>query len=281
MFEIVDKELLAPGIYRILVKAPLVAAKAAPGHFVIVQAIEDGERIPLTIVSAQDDCIELIFQVMGVSTALLAELEPPAKLPALLGPLGIAPEVSPGEGTVLCVAGGVGAAPILPRARDYHQKGRKVVTILGARSKELLLLVDRLQEVSSELHICTDDGSAGHHGFVTDLIPEVSRRHKIEEVLAIGPLPMMAAVCRITKQLSLPTTVSLNALMVDGTGMCGACRVAVGGETKFTCVDGPEFDGHLVDFTGLANRLCQYREYEQTAYDGYRKERGECQCLNG
>ncbi len=281
MFEITAKELLAPGIVRILVAAPQVAAKAAPGHFVIVQATTDGERIPLTIVSAQDGCIELIFQVMGVSTALLAELEPTMELPTLLGPLGVAPEVQPGEGRVLCVAGGVGAAPILPRARDFHEKGREVLTILGARSKELLLLEDRLKEVSAELHICTDDGSAGHHGFVTDLISEVSQKHDIEEVLAIGPIPMMAAVSNITKQLSLPTTVSLNALMVDGTGMCGACRVTVGGETRFTCVDGPEFDGHQVDFAGLAKRLCQYSDFEQLVYDRYQNERGDCQCLKG
>lgn len=278
VYKIIEKEALASGVHRILVEAPQVAAKARPGHFVVLRTHEGGERIPLTIVSAKDGLIELIFQVMGKTSARLAALKQGDALPTLLGPLGIAPDVVDGPGTVICVAGGVGAAPILPRAVDLKQRGRKVLTILGARNQDLLILEDRLAEVSDELYICTDDGSKGHKGFVTDLIPQLAQEQEIEEVLAIGPVPMMAAVCKVTKGLDLATTVSLNALMIDGTGMCGACRVNIGGETKFTCVDGPEFDGHQVDFNGLSKRLRQYLEEEKQAYDHYKEEGSGCQC---
>ncbi|MBO8126220.1 MAG: sulfide/dihydroorotate dehydrogenase-like FAD/NAD-binding protein [Firmicutes bacterium] len=281
MYKITAKEQLAPGIFRMLIEAPRVAAKARPGHFVVLRTHEAGERIPLTIVSTTEAGeVEVIFQVMGKTTAYLAGMQVGDGLPTFLGPLGVAPEVPEGPGTVLCVAGGVGAAPILPRAKDYSQRGWKVLTILGARNEDLLILEDRLAEVSSALYISTDDGSKGHKGFVTDLIPELAQKEEISEVLAIGPVPMMAAVTKVTRKLALPTTVSLNALMVDGTGMCGACRVSVGGETKFTCVDGPEFDGHQVDFAQLRQRLVQYLEEEKLALDRYKKE-GECQCLNG
>lgn len=278
-YRITAKELLAPGIFRLMVEAPRVAAKAQPGHFVIIRTQEGGERVPLTIVSAQDGQVELIIQVMGKTTAELATYQVGQEITTLLGPLGVAPQAPAGPGIMLCVAGGVGAAPILPRAIDLHQKGWQIWTILGARNADLLILEERLAAISDRMWICTDDGSKGHKGFVTDLIPEAAQAAGIiREVLAIGPTPMMAAVCKVTKALQLPTTVSLNALMIDGTGMCGACRVQVGSETKFTCIDGPEFDGHLVDFAGLSQRLRQYLTEEKQAHQKFTEEGGNCQC---
>lgn len=263
------------------VRAERVARKARPGHFIILRLHADGERIPLTVVGTEPEqgLVWVIFQEIGKSTKELAAYGPGDVLADFVGPLGHA-EPAGLVGTVLVVGGGVGTAPILPRAREFKAAGNRVVGIVGARNKDLLILGPEMEEACDRVYYCTDDGTFGHHGLVTDLIPVAQAEWgPIGEVLAIGPVPMMRATVAKCREVGLPVTVSLNALMVDGTGMCGACRVTVGGQTKFTCVDGPEFDGTQVDFAELSARLRQYTAEERTALERFaaRKE-GACRC---
>ncbi|MGE5509299.1 MAG: sulfide/dihydroorotate dehydrogenase-like FAD/NAD-binding protein [Chitinophagales bacterium] len=281
MHQILEKREIAPGIHSLKVRAERVARKARPGHFVILRLHEEGERIPLTIVGTEPEkgLVWLIFQEIGKSTKELAGYREGDALLDLAGPLGHA-EPARKVGPVLCIGGGVGTAPVLPRAKEFAAAGNLVVGLVGARSQELLILKDEMEAACAKVRYCTDDGSFGHHGLVTDLIGPLNEEHgPFAEVLAIGPVPMMRACVARCKELGLPVTVSLNALMVDGTGMCGACRVTVGGKTRFTCVDGPEFDGAQVDFAELSARLRQYTEEERSALGRFtaRKE-GTCQC---
>ena len=271
MFEIVHREEMAGGTVVLdEIMAPRIAQKARPGQFVILQADETGERIPLTMAdtSPGKGTITVIYQVAGKSTALFRELQKGDHFEAVIGPLG-KPTHLEKQGTVVCVGGGTGVAVLHPITRALKELGNNVIAIIGARTKDLLILEDRMKKASHQLHVCTDDGSYGRKGFVTDALKDVLEEEDVKFVVAIGPVPMMKFVCRLTAEYDVKTLVSLNPIMVDGTGMCGCCRVTVGGETKFACVDGPEFDGHQVDFDELAQRLAAYREEERRAYEMY------------
>jgi len=251
-------------ITQIEVAAPEIAVKARPGHFVVVMVSEVGERIPLTVVSSDRSkgTITLIFQEIGLTTKLLGRLDSGDSLYALTGPLGHATELKK-YGKIILVGGGVGIAEIYPVAKGLKEAGNQVSTILGARNKSLLILEEELKSQSDDFYIVTDDGSSGKKAFTTDILSELLKKDKYGLVYAVGPIPMMAKVARITKDFQTKTVVSLNALMVDATGMCGCCRVSVGGELKFSCVDGPEFDAGLVDWEELSRRNQVYREDEK------------------
>jgi ferredoxin--NADP+ reductase len=271
MFKIVRREEMAEGTVVLNeIEAPLIAQKAKPGQFVILKANESGERIPLTMAETdvQKGTITIIYMVVGKSTALFKELQVGQGYQDVIGPLGKPTHVEK-LGKVLCVGGGTGVAVLHPITRAMKTAGNHVICVIGARTKDLLILEDRMKDASNDLRICTDDGSYGHHGFVTDVVKEVLENDTIQQVVAIGPVPMMKAVCTITKTYNVPTLVSLNPIMIDGTGMCGGCRVSVGGETKFACVDGPEFDGHLVNFDELNLRLRAYCAEEKQCYEDY------------
>ncbi len=265
--DIVAKESLAPKIVRLDVLAPDIAAKAEPGHFVIVRLHARAERIPLTIADFDRDrgTITLVVQDVGHSTAGICKLEPGCAIQDVLGPLGTSLAMHE-PGTVLAVAGGLGAAPLYPKMRALFAAGNRVVALHGARSRDLLVFSDALRRNCHQYLVATDDGSMGHHGFVTDLLRQTLRREHVDEVIAIGPAAMMEACCTITRELQIRTTVSLNPLMVDGTGMCGGCRVTVGGVSRFCCVDGPLFDGLAVDFAELRQRQRYYAGLEKIAY---------------
>ena len=271
MFKIVRREEMAEGTVILNeIEAPLIAKKAKPGQFVILKADEDGERIPLTMAETDKDkgTITIIYMVVGKSTALFRDLKVGDTFQDVIGPLGKATHLEK-RGKVICVGGRTGVAVLHPITRAMKDVGNEVVCIIGARTKDLLILEEQMKNASHDLRVCTDDGSYGHHGFVTDVMKEVLEEGDIKEVVAIGPVPMMKAVSNITKQYNVPTLVSLNPIMVDGTGMCGGCRVTVGGETKFACVDGPEFDGHQVDFDELTLRLNAYLEDEKKCHEDY------------
>jgi ferredoxin--NADP+ reductase len=277
---IVAKDTLAPRIVRLVVKAPRIAAKAQPGHFVVVRADERTERIPLTIADYNREAgtITLIIQEVGKSTAIINGMTVGQKFADILGPLGT-PYPIEKLGTVIGVAGGLGAAPLYPKVKALYEAGNRVITILGAQRRELLIFEQELGAVSHELLITTDDGSFGRKGLVTEPLKEVLDREKVDEVIAIGPVPMMDACVNVTRERNVKTVVSLNAVMVDGTGMCGGCRVNVGGESKFCCVDGPAFDGFAVDFKELRQRQRYYTEQEKQAYASYHQhEAGGCGC---
>lgn len=277
MNEILVKKDLTPVTKLIVVKNPYVAVKAQPGQFIILRVRENGERIPLTIADydREKDTITLVFQEVGLSTKLLGRLEVGDSILNLVGPLGVPAELPEG-GTVVAVGGGVGVAPILPKCKEMHRRGVRVVSIIGARSKDLIILEDEMKACSDEVHICTDDGSRGFKGFVSDKLKElVLGGLKADEVIAIGPMPMMRATCGVTKDFNLKTWVSMNPIMVDGTGMCGACRVEVGGETRFACVDGPEFDGHQVDWNLAQQRARMFLAQEKIADEAHG---GGCRC---
>jgi len=270
--EIVVKHSLGLGIFRLEVAYPKLARKARPGQFVILRVSEDGERFPLTVVDCDSEqgTITLIFQVAGKSTALLAAMKTGQAILGVTGPLGVPTEIER-FGRVLCVGGGVGAAPLYPIAKALKRAGNHLTSILGARSKDLVILEQEFRAMSDTVCVATDDGSYGRKGFVTDVLTDVlAGGEMFERAWAIGPVPMMRATCEITRQAAIPTVVSLNPIMVDGTGMCGGCRVIVGGKVKFACVDGPEFDGHLVDFDTLAKRLSTYVHQEKRDYDACR-----------
>ncbi|QUL98926.1 MAG: sulfide/dihydroorotate dehydrogenase-like FAD/NAD-binding protein [Candidatus Fermentithermobacillus carboniphilus] len=267
MNEILEKTVLTPVTKKIVVNAPYVARKAQPGQFIILRVRENGERIPLTIADydREKGTITLVFQEVGLTTRLLGRLEVNDSILDLVGPLGVPAEL-PEKGTVVAVGGGVGVAPILPKCKEMHKRGVKVISIIGARSKDLLILEEEMSACSDELHICTDDGSRGFHGFVSDKLKElIENGVQMDEVIAVGPIPMMRATCEVTRPYKIKTWVSMNPIMVDGTGMCGACRVTVGGETKFCCVDGPMFDGHLIDWQEAWRRVNMYRDEEKVA----------------
>lgn len=271
MFEIVDVRWLAPDIKRFEVRAARIAAKQQAGQFVIVRIHDHGERIPLTIASSDKTAgtITLVVQGIGKTTRLMNSLEAGQSLLDVVGPLGNASEIRL-YGTVVVIGGGVGTAIAWPIARALNEAGNRVVSILGARSKQLLILEDELRDVSDELFVTTDDGSRGQRGLVTDKLQELIRdEERIDLVLAIGPIPMMRGVAEVTRPHGIRTTVSLNSIMVDGTGMCGGCRVLVGGGAKFACVDGPEFDAHQVDFDVLAQRNAMYRAAERDALERF------------
>jgi ferredoxin/flavodoxin---NADP+ reductase len=256
---------LAPDVHRLVVRAPRVAHAARPGQFVIVRLGEGAERIPLTIVEHRPDdgSIVLVIQAVGASTTDLVALRAGDVIDDLAGPLGRPSELV-ADGVAVCVAGGVGAAVMLPVARALATAGVDVVTVLGARTSDGIVLHQELTE-AGEVIVCTDDGTAGRAGTVTDALADLLATRRIDVVYAAGPVPMMRAVAAVTRPLGVTTVVSLNPIMVDGTGMCGGCRVTVGGEMRFACVDGPEFDAHLVDFDELADRLRTYREAEQVS----------------
>lgn len=278
MAKILFKSNLAPSVYEFLVNAPLIAHKCQPGQFVMIRTDEDSERIPLTIADfdREKGTITLIVQAVGNTTKHLCEtFEEGDDILDVVGPLGHPSEMGK-FGTVVCVGGGIGVAPVYPIARAYHELGNKVISIVGARSKDLIIWRDKMQAISDELIITTDDGSEGHKGFVTDPLREMLEKgEKIDLVLAIGPVIMMKNVASTTKPFGTKTTVSLNTIMVDGTGMCGGCRVMVGNENKFACVDGPEFDGHLVDFANLMQRQMMYKDQESIEYSCG----GHCKCV--
>ncbi len=279
-FKILEKKELVPTIHLMEISAPRIAKKAQPGQFVILRIDENGERIPLTIADfdSKNGLITTIFMVVGKTTMQLSALKKGDELLDFIGPLGNPAHIE-NEGTVLLIGGGVGVAPIFPQARAFKEAGNRVISIIGARSANLLLWEDRMREVSDELYITTDDGTKGHHGFVTDIVKKLLEEGtKVDRVVAIGPPVMMRSVAGVTRPFNVRTIVSLNSIMVDGTGMCGACRVLVGNETKFACVDGPEFDAHLVDFTLLMNRLAMYQPEEKLAFEKYKCERKGCLC---
>ena len=268
--KVLRKELLSEGVYRFDVDAPRLAKKTQPGQFIILRVNEEGERIPLTVADfdREKGIITIIFQVVGASTELLASLEEGDEILDFVGPLGKKSEIEPGLGNVVCIGGGIGVAPIHPIARGLHEAGNKVISILGARSKDLIIMEKELRAASDEVIITTDDGSYGIEGFVTAALEQlVDYGEKIDLVYAIGPVVMMKSVADATRPMGIKTIVSLNPIMVDGTGMCGGCRVQVGSETKFACVDGPEFDAHLVDFVGLRERQAMYRDQEAEGKD--------------
>jgi len=267
MYEILEKKVLSDTVKLMKIKAPLVAKKAKAGQFIILRIDEQGERIPLTVADYDRDkgTITVIFMEVGKTTKQLGTMKVGDKLLNFAGPLGVASEIEK-YGTVVMIGGGVGIAPLYPIIRELKQAGNYVISILGARNKDLLMLEKEVEEYSDELHICTDDGSKGHKGFVSDVLQKLIDDGKdIKIVWAIGPVIMMKVVANLTKKYNLKTIVSLNPIMVDGTGMCGGCRVTVGGKIKFACVHGPEFDGHQVDFDNLMLRNRRFIKEEEHA----------------
>lgn len=274
MFEILKRQEMADGtVVMNELSAPLIAKKAKPGQFIILKANEMGERIPLTMADTdpKKGTVTIIYQVVGKSTALFKSLQVGDKFQDVIGPLGKPTDLEK-VGTVVCVGGGTGVAVLHPITRGLKALDNHVIAIIGARSKDLLIMEDKMKAASHELRVCTDDGSYGHHGFVTDVLKEVLEKEDVKLVVGIGPVPMMKFVAKMTAEYKVKTLVSLNAIMVDGTGMCGCCRVSVGGKTQFACVDGPEFDGHQVDFEELAQRLDAYKAEEKRAYEKFTAE---------
>lgn len=259
MNKILEKRHFSENVVQLIVEAPLIARSRRPGHFVIVRCGEKGERIPLTIADADiaRGTISLVIQAIGFSTREICALEPGEYLTDVVGPLGKATHIE-NLGTVVCCGGGVGVAPLLPIIKAMKQAGNRVVSVLAARTKELIILEEQVREHSDEVIIMTDDGSYGTKGLVTNGVEMVINREKVDQVVTIGPAVMMKFVSLLTKKYDVPTIASLNTIMVDGTGMCGACRVTVDGKTKFVCVDGPEFDAHKVDFDEMMMRLKSY-----------------------
>jgi len=270
MNKIIEKKQLSKEVFLLKVHAPLIAQERKPGQFVIVQLnSEFGERIPLTIADADPagGTITLIFQAVGKTTHNMADLNPGDQIENLLGPLGTPTHIEK-FGTVVCVGGGIGVAPLHPIAQGMKQAGNRVIIIMGARNRELIILENRMKAIADGLIICTDDGSYGRKCLVTEPLKELcGGSPKPDMVVAIGPPVMMKFCAATTRPFAIPTVVSLNTIMIDGTGMCGGCRVTVGGKTKFVCVDGPEFDGHQVDFDNMIKRLDAYRPQEEKAHE--------------
>lgn len=264
MNKIVAKEYFSEKVIRFEVEAPLIAKSRKAGHFVMVKVGKKGERIPLTIADADisKGTITLVVQKMGVSSSKMAELNVGDEITDLVGPLGKATHIEH-FGTVVCACGGVGTAPMMPIVKALKEAGNRVITVLAARTKELIILEEQMKLHSDEVIVMTDDGSYGNQGLVTEGVEMVIKREKVDMCVTIGPAVMMKFVSKLTKNYEIPTIASLNTIMVDGTGMCGACRVTVGGKTRFVCVDGPEFDAHQVDFDEMLMRLGGYRDMEQ------------------
>ena len=275
MYEIIKYEILTDNIFLMDVKAERIAKSCLPGQFVIVRSDADGERIPLTICdySREEGTVTIVFQIVGAGTQRLSELKAGDYLQDIVGPLGRPSELTElpkdelAKKKILFVAGGVGTAPVYPQVKWLRENGVEADVIVGAKTKSLIILEDMMKDVAGNLYITTDDGSYGASGMVTSMIEKlVNDGNKYDVCVAIGPMIMMKFVCKLTKELDIPTIVSLNPIMVDGTGMCGACRVTVGGEVKFACVDGPEFDGHKVDFDQAMKRQQIYKTAEGRAY---------------
>ena len=275
MYKIISKEQFSQNVFRLRVEAPLIARACRAGNFVIVRIAEKGERIPLTIAAsdATEGTITLVVQRVGLSSARLCELNEGDDILDVVGPLGQPTHIE-NHGTVVCAGGGVGVAPMLPIATALKKAGNRVISVLAGRSKELIILEEEVRAVSDEVIIMTDDGSYGDKGLVTEGVERVIKREKVDKCFAIGPAVMMKFVCLLTKKYEIPTEVSLNTIMVDGTGMCGACRVTVDGKTKFVCVDGPEFDGHKVDFDGMLKRLAAFKDMERQEIEKYNEVHG-------
>lgn len=275
-YEIVKKKVLTPKITQISVYAPLIAAKAKAGQFIILRVDENGERIPLTISGTEKDLVTVIFQKIGGSTLALDLLNEGDCLHDFAGPLGVPTKVED-LGRVAVLGGGLGCAIALPVSRALHEAGNQVDLIGGFKSKDIIILEEEMSKACTDLYICTDDGSYGYHGFITDKLEElISSGVKYDHVFAIGPLIMMKFASKMTKKYNIPTTVSMNPLMIDGTGMCGGCRLTVDGELKFACVDGPEFDGHKVDFDEVIARNAAYKVFEKKS-----KEKHLCRLGGG
>lgn len=279
MFKIIRKQMLTPNICKMQIEAPLIAEAALPGQFLIVKTGELGERVPLTIsdYDKENGTVTIVTQSIGASTRMINSLEEGQALDNVVGPLGTASEFTEwdeerlrGEKFVF-LAGGVGTAPVYPQAKWLHEHGAQVDVIIGARTADLLIYTEEIEAVCDRLYLCTDDGSVGFHGVVTGQLEAVAAERGYTRVVAIGPMIMMKFATLSARKLGLPVTVSLNTLMVDGTGMCGACRVSVGGQMKFACVDGPEFDGYEVDFDEAMRRQRQYTEEEKAALERYGK----------
>ena len=270
MSRIIEKEYFSEAVVRLVVEAPHIAKSRKAGHFVIVKSGEKGERIPLTIAAADVDkgTITLIIQKVGVTSTKICDLEVGDEITDVVGPLGKATHIE-NVGTVLASGGGVGVAPLLPIVEALKQAGNRVITVLAAREKDLIILEEQMRQHSDEVIIMTDDGSYGKQGLVTFGMEEVILREKVDLAVTVGPAIMMKFATLLTGKYNIPTVASLNTLMVDGTGMCGACRVSVGGQTKFVCVDGPEFDAHEVDFDEMLLRLDSYKPSEAEAYESY------------
>ena len=260
MNKIVEKEYFSEKVVKLVVEAPLIARSRRPGHFVIVRTGEHGERIPLTIADAdiEKGTITLVVQAVGDSSSKICALNAGEYLTDVVGPLGQATHIA-NVGTVVCCGGGVGVAPLLPIIKAMKQAGNRVISVLAARTKDLIILEDQVREYSDEVIIMTDDGSYGTKGLVTNGIESVIQRETVNQVVTIGPAIMMKFVALLTKKYEIPTVCSLNTIMVDGTGMCGACRITVDGKTKFVCIDGPEFDAHKVNFDEIGRASCRER----------------------
>jgi ferredoxin--NADP+ reductase len=271
MYEITEARFLAQDVKLFKIKSPKIAEKRKAGQFVIIRIEENGERIPLTIADSdpEDGTVTIIVQGVGKTTRQLNQLNAGDSILDIVGPLGMPSHIEK-FGTAVSIGGGVGSAIAYPTAVALKEAGNQVITINGARSKDLVILEEEMKAVSDEAYITTDDGSYGYHGFVTDMLKKlIDEGTSIDFVLAIGPIPMMKAVSEVTKPHGIKTVVSLNPIMIDGTGMCGGCRVSVGGEVKFACVDGPEFDAHEVDFKNLTDRNRMYQEYEKKSLEKY------------
>ena len=266
MYKILKKESLNSSVTRMVIEAPFVAKKAQPGQFVILRVDKDGERVPFTIADydRKNETVTIIFQVVGAETSLLNLKNEGDYIEDFVGPLGN-PTKTDGYKKVAVIGGGVGSAIAYPVAKKFHQQGTVVHTVVGFRNKELVILADEFKAVSDKYVLVSDDGSTGKKGFVTDALKElIDSGEAYDLVIAIGPIPMMKFVSKLTKEYGIKTIVSMNPIMIDGTGMCGGCRLTVGGETKFACVDGPEFDGHLVDFDEAMERGAMYKKFERS-----------------
>ena len=274
MYRIIEKEIFSENVIKLVIEAPEISRSRKPGHFVIVRIDEKGERIPLTISGADEirGTITLIIQRVGVTSCKLTDLNPGDFIRDVAGPLGKATHISK-AGTVLCAGGGVGVAPLLPIVEGFKKAGNRIITVIAARSKDLIILEEQIKQYSDELIIMTDDGSYGSKGLVTHGMEEVIKREKVDMSVIIGPAVMMKYASLLTKKYNIPTIASLNTIMVDGTGMCGACRCSVDGKTRFVCVDGPEFDAHSVDFDEMLQRLGAYKDQELETYQEYLKTR--------
>jgi ferredoxin--NADP+ reductase len=272
VFKILEKrEMAERTVCEFKIEVPDIAKKAKPGQFVVIRANETGERIPLTMAGTDPDAgtINIIFQVVGKTTALLRSFGEGDEIVDIIGPLGVPTHVEK-LGTVICVGGGTGVAVMYPITRAYKEAGNHVIAIIGARTKDLLILEEEMKAASHDLRVTTDDGSYGHHGFVTDVLKQIlDGGEDVKLVVGIGPVPMMKFLCKMTKEYDVKTVVSLNPIMVDATGMCGACRVSVEGKTRFCCVEGPEFDGHQVDFDELVKRQRAYLTEEKVSMDRF------------
>lgn len=277
MYRILEKQDLVPQIHLFKIEAPAVARKAQPGQFIVIRTDEKGERIPLTVAdwNREEGSVTIIFMEVGTTTRRLAELKAGDYVANFVGPLGLPTHIAK-YGTVVCVAGGFAVAPIMPIARGMKQAGNRVISILGARNKSLLFWENELRSVSDQLIVTTDDGSYGRKGLVTEPLKELLQTEKIDHVVAIGPSVMMKFCSKTTEPFGVKTTVSLNPIMVDGTGMCGCCRVSVDGVTRFACVDGPDFDGHKVDWDLLMARQRIYLDEEKSSLEQWQNKK--CQC---